>query len=182
MSVTKISNLDISKLDKDIKFVLDTNIIYFVHSGYYNASNQKSKAYSNFIQNLLQQHKTVVVSSLSLQELLFGIENKEYLLYLDRNGIKKEKYSKKDFRKDAGERKRIQRKINTIWNEINNTYTLLDSEITNLHIQQFINLFDSHRYDPIDYILTQNYLPKDYVIITDDADFQVDPNVNIITA
>lgn len=107
MSVTKISNLDISKLDKDIKFVLDTNIIYFVHSGYYNASNQKSTTYSNFIQNLLQQHKTVVVSSLSLQELLFGIENKEYLLYLDRNGIKKEKYSKKDFRKDAGERKKI---------------------------------------------------------------------------
>lgn len=59
---------------------------------------------------------------------------------------------------------------------------MLDSEITNLHIQQFINLFDSHRYDPIDYILTQNYLSKDYVIITDDADFQVDPNVNIITA
>lgn len=42
MSIISIDNFDISKFDKETVFVLDTNILYFVHSGYYLPDNKKN--------------------------------------------------------------------------------------------------------------------------------------------
>lgn len=42
MPVTKISDFNVNTYPKDTIFVLDTNVLYFVHSGYVMPTNAKA--------------------------------------------------------------------------------------------------------------------------------------------
>lgn len=66
MSVIHLTNFDLSTVSKDTIFVLDTNVLYYVHSGYNIPNNWKTRAYSNLIQELLINSRNVVVSALSV--------------------------------------------------------------------------------------------------------------------
>lgn len=43
MAITKVSDFSISDFPADTTFLLDTNVLYFVHSGYYMPTNPKKQ-------------------------------------------------------------------------------------------------------------------------------------------
>lgn len=184
VSVTKVQDFNISIVPADKKFILDTNILYFVHSGYYLPSDQKSKTYSNLIQQIIRNQNTVLISALSLQELFFGVENKEYDKYCKANGITDKRiYSKKSFRRNMTERAKVQNKMKTILTEIVSVYKIIDGEIKESQVRAFVDEYLTYKYDPIDYMLVDNLFKKDNIIfISDDLDFQADTRIEIITA
>lgn len=183
MGIVRSADFDLSKYSEETVFILDTNILYFVHSGYYLPTDPKCVCYSNLIQNIMSNGRTIVVSALNLQELLFGIEGKEYKRYLSTNGINKNSYSKKDYRKNGTERQNLKTKLKTIIAEISNAYTLLDGQIYGGQVRDYAEQLEMHHYDQIDYILVDNMLEReDVVFISDDTDFQFDNRIELITA
>ena len=55
--------------------------------------------------------------------------------------------------------------------------------ISGLMMQGFVNNLTAHHYDPIDYVLVENYRQnKNIVFISDDKDFQTDGTIDLITA
>lgn len=182
MAVQNINKVNLSNYDKDFAFVLDTNILYFVHSGYYSTSDFKPKRYSNLISSILSNGNKIIISVLSLQELFFGIENKEYLLYCNNNGLSKDTYTKKDFRKDNSQRSRVEGKLKTVLKEVEQVYLIENSNVTKDMLIKFVDDFEKHKFDPIDYILKCNFnFNKNTAIITDDTDFICDNSINVIT-
>lgn len=179
MSIISIDNFDISKFDKETVFVLDTNILYFIHSGYYLPDNKKTIKYSNLIQNIIANGFAISVSTLNLQELYFGIENKEYNLYCKLNNINQRKYTKKDFRRNLDERENIKNKLLSVSAELQN-YIIKNSSIDNKFLNTFINQYEMHRMDPIDFLLTNNYDINKTIFITDDKDFLSIPALNVL--
>ncbi len=184
MAVTKVQDFDICKIARDTKFILDTNVLYFVHSGYYVPSYPKSIVYSNLLQQIISNKNTVLISTLSMQELLFGVENKEYEKYCKMNGIADKKtYSKKAFRRNTVERANVQKKMKTILTEITNIYSMIDGEIKESQVSAFVDEFLKYKYDPMDYIVVENLFRQDNIIfISDDIDFQSDTRIEVITA
>ena len=183
MGIVRAADFDLSKYSEETTFILDTNILYFVHSGYYLPTDPKCICYSNLIQNIMSSGRTIVVSALNVQELLFGIEGKEYNRYLSTNGISKYSYTKKDYRKNLAERQNLKTKLNTVIAEISTAYTLADGQINCSQVYNYADQLETHRYDPIDYILVDNMLAQGNVVfISDDTDFQFDNRIELITA
>ena len=75
MSIITSDKFDISTLSKDTQYVVDTNVLYFIHSGY-KVSKHKSTTYSNIVSTILNQGCKLIISTLSVQELLHIIEKK----------------------------------------------------------------------------------------------------------
>ena len=183
MGIVRVADFDLSKYSEETTFILDTNILYFVHSGYYLPTDSKCICYSNLIQNILSSGRTIVVSSLNVQELLFGIEGKEYKRYLSANGISKNSYTKKDYRRNLVERQNLKAKLKTVIAEISTAYTLIDGQINCSQVINYADQLETHCYDPIDYILVDNMLTQgNTAFISDDTDFQVDTRIDLITA
>ena len=182
MSIVRAADFDLSKYSKEVVFVLDTNILYFVHSGYYLPTDPKCTAYSNLIQSLISDNRKIVVSALNLQELLFGIENKEYSLYIDTQGFNRHSFTKKDYRKDTAERQNLKSKLKTVVAEITNSYALTDGQVSGGLVESYADNLEAHQYDPIDYVLVNNMLVEGNVVfISDDTDFQCDNRIELIT-
>ncbi len=181
MSVTKISKFDLSVVPKDTEFVLDTNILYYVHSGYSLPNSSECLSYSNLIQNILSNGYTIKVSSLSVQELLFSIENKEYQLYWKTNGINPKSYTKKDYRKDPVHRNSVKAKFKTVLMELN-VYEKADATVTIPTINSFVDTLDSHCMDPMDYFLSNEFDCSKTIFISNDCDFQSLTSINVLTA
>lgn len=182
MAVTKLQDFNLSLCDKKNKFVLDTNILYFIHSGYYVPSDTKHAKYSNIIQQILTNGNQLLVSTFCLQELIFGIENKEYKKYCTNNGLNEHIFTKKDFRKNLCLRTAVESKIKVVLTEIKSTYTISDGQITKENIQKLVDDFSKHTYDPIDYLMVKNMLSySDLTFITDDSDFTNDADIEVLT-
>lgn len=183
MSMTKAADFDLKAVTKDTTFILDTNILYFVHSGYYGQSNTKYKAYSNLIQQIITNGNTVAVSVLCLQELFFGIENKEYKIYCSVNNKLATVFTKKDFRRDTQQRDRIKHMLAAMLMQIKAAYRIDDAVIKLAQIDAFVADYQTHRYDPIDYIMVSDTaLNTDVIYISDDTDFHTDACIRVVTA
>lgn len=181
MSVTKISKFDFSVIPKDTVFVLDTNVLYYVHSGYSLPNNSECLVYSNLIQNIMSKGYTIKVSSLSVQELLFSIENKEYQLYWKTNGKNPKNYTKKDYRKDPIHRNNVNTKFKTVLMELN-VYEKTDATVTLSTINSFVNTLNNHCMDPMDYILSNEFDSSKTIFISNDSDFQSLSSIHVLTA
>lgn len=183
MAITKVSDFSISDFPADTTFLLDTNVLYFVHSGYYMPTNPKSQIYSNLLQQLLSNGRKIVLSALNIQELLYGIENKEYELYLQTTHQSRQVCTKKGYRRNPAERAKLFSKMNTVLTELSSTYVCADAIVKCVQIESFVNNLTAHHYDPIDYVLVENYRQnKNIVFISDDKDFQTDGTIDLITA
>lgn len=180
MSVINFNSFNASSYDENTIFVLDTNILYFVHSGYYLPTNQKCRVYSNIIQQLMMSKFSICVSTLSLQELFYGIENKEYKIYCRANRLDTATFSKKQFRKIPTERAKVKNKIVQVMNEIS-VYQLQDGFIKSEHIDEFVSSYELHKMDPIDFAIVKNNNIEDCVFVTDDQDFSSLVDINILT-
>jgi len=181
MSVNRISNFNLSALDKTVSFILDTNILYFVHSGYYSSTSPKYIAYSNLLQQIMSQGNALFVTSLNLQEFIFGIENKEYELHLNVTSKGRKGFTKKAFRKDAALRAAVLLKVKTALVEIKAVYKLCDINVTTKSIEGFVNDYLKYLYDPMDFLVVDATNKKDIIYITDDMDFQSDNRVEVLT-
>jgi len=181
MPVNKIGSFNLSTLDKTVSFILDTNILYFVHSGYYSSTNSKNIAYSNLLQQIISNGNALFVTSLNLQEFIFGIENKEYELHLNTTGKNRKGFTKKDFRKDVTLRAGVHSKVKTALTEIKAAYELCNIDVTTKSIENFVDDYLKYFYDPMDYLVVDATNKKDIIYITDDTDFQSDSRVEVLT-
>ena len=71
MSITDISTLDINSISPDASFVLDANILFFLHSGFYTSSSPNASqisAYSRFIADLLKRGNQLYITTIALQD------------------------------------------------------------------------------------------------------------------
>ena len=59
MPIQNIHNIDLSKIDSQAVFFLDTNILYFIHSGYYAPTKTECVIYSSFVQHLLTKNMCI---------------------------------------------------------------------------------------------------------------------------
>ncbi len=171
MSVNRIDSFNLGTVDNTVTFILDSNILYFVHSGYYSSTYSKYTAYSKLLQRIMSKGNPLLVTSLNLQEFIFGIENKEYELHLGATGKNRTRYTKKDFRKDAVLRSSVQSKVKIALAEIKVAYGLCDVSVTTKTIESFVD----------DYLVVDATNKKDIIYITDDTDFQSDSRVEILT-
>ena len=181
MSVTHALNFNFTSISQDTVFVLDSNVLYFVHSGYYLPNDPKSIAYSNIVQQIFSNGYAIIVSALTVQEMLFGIENNEYREYCRQNRIDKCNYSKKDFRCDSSLRSGVKVKINRVLTELS-CYKIDEGVMRKSDIIDFANSFEGHHMDPIDYVLVRNYDSSKTIFVTDDRDFASVPSLQILTA
>lgn len=181
MSIKRIGSFDLNTIGQTMTFVLDTNILYFVHSGYYTKTYAKYIAYSNLLQQIFTKGNPLLITALNLQELVFGIENKEYELHLALTGKDKRSYTKKSFRKDPTLRADVQTKVKTVLTEIRSIYTLRDNTVKLSVIDQFVADYTMYLYDPMDYLVVNDTNTSDVIYITDDTDFQSDSRINVLT-
>lgn len=190
MSVQKIDTAYVGGSTKAQTFVVDTNVLYFIHSGYYSTENTKNIAYSNFVQKLIANGNKLTISVANIQELFYGIENKEYQIYCNKNNQNKKKadgttenpFTKKDFRANIILRKLVQKKLQSILVELKETYNLSNCTITKEQVEDFLSQYDNHRYDPIDFFVVNNMVIDSFInFITDDSDFTYDANINVFT-
>ncbi len=180
MPVYRICNYDRIKLPKNSVFVLDTNVLYFIHAGYL-ITNGKDRIYSNFIQKIIASGGTICVSSLSAQELLHIIEKKEWELYRDSEKKSDADIPFKQYRSISEERSKVQSKMQTVLNELA-SYQIDDGQIQFSMISSYINHADVHQLDPMDYFLIQNYSGENVFFITDDTDFgSMGADINVFT-
>lgn len=181
MSVKRIGSFNLGAIDSTVSFILDTNILYFVHSGYYSRDFNKFKVYSNLLQQIMSKGNTLIVTSLNLQEFIFGIENKEYELHLSAMGKTKKNFTKKKFRKDAVLRANVQTKVKTALTEIKAIYEFRDVDISIASIDGFVSDYLKYRYDPMDYLVVEATNKENIIYITDDTDFYSDSRIEVLT-
>jgi hypothetical protein len=163
--------MNTSFLETDV-FFIDANVLIFLYGPPAKRNEQKSAAYSNFIQKLRSAGCNLCVSSLNAQEFFHVMEK-----------IHHEKYRKdkatsltiKKYRKLFPERRRLARIQQTIWCELQGAYAILQEQINPFDLDMFVKSYANHRYEPIDYIVADHHKPIH--IITDDQDFANDENV-----
>lgn len=186
MSVQKINDIDFKTLKTEECFLLDTNILYFIHSGYYTSPKvrdyDKYKGYSSFVGTLITKGYKLYTTTANIQELLHCIENKEYLLYCETQGLKPRSFSKKDFRELDSEREKVKNKLSVILDEITATYNFKELHISKDSPKDFITKYTNHRYDPIDYIIVESCINESNInFISDDSDFTHDTRIALYT-
>lgn len=180
MAVTHFASFDLSRISKNTVFVLDTNVLYYVHSGYYLPTFPKSIGYSNIIQQILNGGYKISISSFSVQELLFGIETKEYYIYCNYHHLSSRTYTKKDYRNNNTQRTSVQGKLQTVLSELG-IYYIDDGAVYSNYLNDFVNEFSMHKMDPMDYILTKNYDSQNTIFVSEDRDFASMPLINVLT-
>ena len=180
MSVTKANLFDVNNYSKDVVFVLDTNVLYFVHCGFYSSNAKKAHAYSNVIQKIAKNGNEIRVSSLSVQELLHIIEKKEFEIYCQNNSTPPN-FNIKKYRQDATQRKIVMKKLKVVLSELSLFYKFDDSVIAMSTLDNHVYNFEHHRMDPVDYVLTSLYPSANTVFVSDDKDFQSVPSIQVVT-
>jgi predicted nucleic acid-binding protein len=171
--VVNIKDVNISEISEADSFVVDTNVLLFIHYPQPNPEAQnKANEYSKFISILKKRGCKVVVSSLNLQEAFYAIETicwKNWEMYNGRN--------RKGFRAVRGERKKVKNNQSAFLSQIKSNYDVSDDNIARCVLTDYVHTLESHRYDPIDYVVANSY--KTHGIITNDSDFVHDVNVNV---
>ena len=180
MSVTKANLFNIKNYSKGVVFVLDTNVLYFVHCGFYASDTTKASAYSNIIQRIVENGNDIRVSSLSVQELLHLIEKKEFEIYKKKNKLP-DTFNIKKYRQITAQRTLVMRKLKVVLSELSLLYKFDDSVVAMSTLDNHVCNFEHHRMDPVDYVLTNLYSSANTVFISDDKDFQSVPHIQVVT-
>lgn len=182
MSVTHIDSFQFTSVPCGSKFLIDTNVLFFVHSGYFLSNpTPKHRKYSNFVRDIANNNHVLCTSVLNIQELFHIIENHEYNAYLDHNSLTKDRCTKKQFRKDAHQRQLLKGRLSIVMTEITSLYEIFDVSVTHSQINAFLNSLSAHLYDPIDYFVVDSTKKEMLYFLTDDSDFQIDSSINVVT-
>ena len=173
--VKRISDVDVSKIDKSEIFFIDANVLFAIHFELSTWSRDKIKAYSSFVLALLENGVIICVSALNLQEVYHLVEKIECQNYIEAHTDIKPKA----YRRIAVERSRIAQDLRNKHLEIAGQYSIISSFIDSNMIENFIGKYESHSYDPIDFFTVKYNEKKCVNFITNDADFRRDSNINV---
>lgn len=183
MAAHNIETADFSLISSDEIFILDANILCYLYSGYnLNQRNAvKAMKYSNFISNLLGNGNRISTSAAYVQEVLNYIEKTEYTLYKQAHPI--HCLTKKQFRNSPTFRAGVKSKTSSVYSAIcQNCNDVYDVHVTKPIMDRFVNEFQNHVYDPIDYIIAENLVTNNRInIITDDKDYRNDSRLQVYT-
>jgi predicted nucleic acid-binding protein len=191
MGAIEISKVDINAVGSTEAFVLDTNVLYFIHHAFYMTGGQnqiKNVIYSDFVSKLLSRGNRLYVSAGNLQELMHLLEKKAYELYLSVNGYspdyrKSNYFSIKEYRRSPTERAAVKNQLNVAFHQVISSYGVFDCPILHDDIKAMINDYDKHRYDPMDYVTVTTCKRKRLLnFISDDSDFRHDSSINVYYA
>ena len=178
--VKLISDVDLEEISSEEEFLVDTNVLLAVHFGSSRWSEEKIEQYASFILALLKNGNTLYVSALNLQELCHSFENNEFVQYRCVNHYGRE-FTKKMYRAIEEERRRLSKDLQSKYAEISDQYVVLSGSITNSMIKNFIEDYENHFYDPIDFMTVRHNANGIVNFITDDADFKKDPRIVVYT-
>ena len=178
--VKRISDTDFDSMSNEEIFFVDTNVLFAVHFLELRWEPEKVSQYANFILGLLKNGNKICVSALNLQELFHLVENNEFRQYKTVNNLDGA-FNKKMYREITEERTRLAQDLQNKYLEISEQYSVVSGNITGDMIRQFLDDYNKHFYDPIDFI-TVNYNSNGSTnFITDDSDFKKDSRLTIYT-
>lgn len=165
---------------------IDTQVLYWVFYAddqYIGEKVYQIPKYSSFLENIIENGNEIVVFGATLLELFKIIEINEYKIYLELNGIDKDTFSIKDYRKIDSERKYVQKKIDVAYKQINQVATIYYELLDESCCEQFIEDFANHRADFVDFCLVRLCdKMKIHNILTDDGDFKTIVNgINVFS-
>ncbi|MBQ3444230.1 MAG: hypothetical protein IJG33_13405 [Selenomonadaceae bacterium] len=178
--VKLISEMDLDEIASEEIFFVDTNILLVVHFGSRSWSEEKIACYSNFILGLLNRGNKICVSALNLQELCHSVENNEFKQYKVVNH-KDRSFTKKMYRAIEEERKRLAKDLQSKHLEISEQYSVVSGDVTNDMIKNFLECYENHSYDPVDFITVRYNTNGIINFITDDSDFKKDSGIVVYT-
>lgn len=167
------------------KFVVDTNVLYWMFYGNCTYSNEKrQKLYPDALINLKLKNNILYTPATCLFELFSIIEKNEYRLYCAREGISEEDFKLKDYRKLAEERARVAREIEITYKSIKSFLKITEQTITKEQLANLAEEFGSHVLDVYDRILVDYCVANGIQnIVTDDQDYMsANKQLNIYTA
>ena len=173
---------DESSLCSDDAFVIDTNVLMYIHRPQVEERNIIiAGAYSRFIDALRRRECKLVVSSLNLQEALNAIDSSCWKRYKEglSDGHPDKEISRKDYRASVAERRKVKAEQGDFLLQIRQFYSIQPECISPGEVMFYYDTLDKHNYDPIDYIISLHY--STYGIITDDKDFTRDNDIAVYT-
>lgn len=184
-NIFEIDKIDISKIDSNEVFGVDTNILYWCHytkasSPNLNCHSYQVLEYPKFIGQLINNGNRLVTTSLNLSELCHVVENSEWKIYNTLNS----RMQKKDFRNLPTERIKYQKELNNIFLQIKSFYeeNILEISLSQDSMNFFISGLNQNSCDFFDIITLEKLKEKGiHNIITDDKDFQSIDNINLYT-
>ncbi|MDV0446147.1 hypothetical protein MmiAt1_17640 [Methanimicrococcus sp. At1] len=164
-------------IDPSEEFYVDSNILYALYSENLKQTQNEEKynAYLHFVFKLMKNKNPLYVSSLNLQEVFHVIEKAEFRDYCKQNHTK---IKWKMYRKNKTERKKVKNKLLNTLHQINSVYEITEDSILCSDIHQFVNTFEKHQFDPIDFLTVNpkcflaGNCKKNFNYITDDSDFK----------
>lgn len=178
--VKRISDTNFDTMSNEEIFFIDTNVLFAVHFTELRWSAEKISQYANFILGLLKNGNKICVSALNLQELFHLVENNEFRQYKAVNHLDGD-FNKKMYREVEEERSRLAQNLQNKYLEISGQYSVVSGNITSDMIKQFLDDYNKHFFDPIDF-LTVKYNSNNVMnFITDDSDFQKYPEITVYT-
>lgn len=182
-----IDTQDISTIDKNVVFALDTNVLYWTH--YSKASDPKLKAhpyqvtkYPNFVEKLLENGNTLVTTIFNITELMHVVENSEFKIY---NAVNTTYVKKKDFRNLESERLKYKSEIETMLLQVNSSYEgqIRVIDLKEEDINDFVANIDNNSCDVFDYVVIEHLKAMGISnFITDDRDFKTIDGINVYFA
>lgn len=174
-------NFDLTKCPTSSKFVIDTNILFYIHAHFYSQTEPWKVQYVNFIGRILQSELEIIISTLSVQELFHLVEKKMFELYRDSLQVTDKQINLKNYRNIRTERRNVKAILSSMLNELLACYTIQDTPCSIFDLSGFVTDFDKHNYDPIDYIISNTSKGHNIYFVTNDKDFLKDTSIHVIT-
>lgn len=178
--VKRISDTDFDAISNEENFFIDTNVLFAVHFVELRWSTEKISQYANFILGLLKNGNKICVSTLNLQELFLLVENNEFRQYKAVNHLGGD-FNKKMYREIKEERARLAQDLQNKYLEISEQYSVVSGSITSDMIKKFLDDYNKHFFDPIDFLTVKYNSNAVTNFITDDSDFQKYPEITVYT-
>lgn len=182
--------IDNNRLKFNIKAIaIDTNVLLWTFYGNttYVQAYQKN-IYPNFLVDAIENKKCKIYTTMyNICELFNVIEKNEYELYIKANSLQQEDFNRKQYRAIITERERIQKMFKLLYSQISQCINIIEYNIDDKSIKEYIGIYNLHRYDIFDFTLVK-FCKENNIkcILSDDADFTscVDDqkDITIITA
>lgn len=172
-NVLDINQLNSVMVEIPEAFVLDTNVLLWTFYSKSSIQNRNASAYSNFIANLINQNKHLIILFNNFCEMIYVVEKIEHGLYCSENNINKNSYPLKRFRKDRTQRHQIKEEIELLYEQITNISQIqIVKELSSLNmVHTYIDKFEEHVLDFFDYSALEYCNENNIPLISDDGDF-----------
>lgn len=183
MGIDVVDIRTFQSMNSSREYFLDTNVLYWYCYPRITGTQMpvNAKPYYSFVDSLVSSGNPILTSVYNISELLNIVEKNEFSIFKDSHP--EADYSIKDFRKDSGERSRMQQNLRTTLSNVTNTCTVLSFNFDEPCMEAFVDSFATHRCDVFDYVILRNCIANNKLnIVTDDNDFSTISGIKLYTA